>query len=361
LAVASIATGAAAGGIDRSGQGIGIIFEDSNYVELSFGTVSPDISGVDEVAFGSSPIANVAPDYTQLSLGLKVQVNEKNAISLIVDQPFGAKLDYPTTSVALGSTTVDASSTAVTAILRHQLNDRVSLHGGVRVQTASGMIGLSGAAYGGFSGYNVDLSADTSIGYVIGAAYEIPDIALRVALTYNSAVTHQMDTVEMLGAATIGTGVTEVQTPHSVNIDFQSGVAADTLVFGSIRWAEWSTFLLEPATFTVMSGSGLIDLDDVWTYKLGVGRKFSDTWSGAVSVTYEPAGDDLVSPLSPTNGRLGATLAGIYTSGHMKISTGINYTKIGDANPETGTPDTSRAILTGNSVWGVGVKIGYSF
>ena len=45
----------------------------------------------------------------------------------------------------------------------------------------------------------------------------------------------------------------------------------------------------------------------------------------------------------------------------MKITTGINYTKLGDAQPETGTPDVARANFTGNSALGVGVRVGFSF
>ena len=44
------------------------------------------------------------------------------------------------------------------------------------------------------------------------------------------------------------------------------------------------------------------------TFTLGVGQKFTDQWSGTVAFTYEPTGDDLVSPLAPTNGRKGITV-----------------------------------------------------
>jgi hypothetical protein len=43
----------------------------------------------------------------------------------------------------------------------------------------------------------------------------------------------------------------------------------------------------------------------------------------------------------------------------MKITTGINYTQLGDAQAETS--DTARADFTDNSAFGIGVKIGYSF
>ena len=35
-----------------------------------------------------------------------------------------------------------------------------------------------------------------------------------------------------------GSGLSEYTLPQSVNLDFQTGVAADTLVFGSVRWVD---------------------------------------------------------------------------------------------------------------------------
>lgn len=262
----------------------------------------------------------------------------------------------------LGGTMAKTTATALTGILRYKFSDRFSVHGGLRAQRASGDVTLSGLAYGPFNGYNVALGNDGGLGYLVGAAFEIPDIALRVALTYNSEITHELDTIERLGPVQIApNSITEVNTPQSVNLDFQTGIAEGTLIFGQIRWADWSEFKIDPAAFTLAAGGGLVDLEDSITYSVGVGRKFNDTWSGALSVSYEDKGDPLVSPLAPTNGKLGVTLAAVYTQDNIKITTGINYTKLGDAQPETGTPDTARASMTGNSAVGVGVRIGYSF
>ncbi|MDT8855979.1 outer membrane protein transport protein [Paracoccaceae bacterium Fryx2] len=252
----------------------------------------------------------------------------------------------------------------MTGLLRYKFNENFSVHGGLRASRASANIDLRGLAYGPSNGYSVDLANDLGLGYVLGVAYERPEIALRVALTYNSVVKHDFDTVETLNGATIGTETTNVKTPQTVNLDFQTGIAKDTLLFGQVRWADWSNFRLDPTTFVARSpdGTGLISLEDTVTYTLGVGRKFNDTWSGAASVTYEKELNPLVSPLAPTNGRLGITLAAIYTRDNMKITTGINYTSLGDANPETGNnPDVARANMTGNSALGIGVKVGFTF
>ncbi|MFZ1662102.1 MAG: outer membrane protein transport protein [Paracoccaceae bacterium] len=370
----ALAAGAAnAGGIDRSGQSIAPLFEKGGYAELSFGTVNPSVSGKDVAIFGGRNSQNVGEDYLSLGFAYKQDINDQLSYAIIYEKPFGADLSYASVasggSVAFGGTKAHAGYDELSAILRYKFNDNMSAYGGLRISRASGDVTLRGAAYGPLSGYNANFSNDTGIGYVVGAAYEKPEIALRVALTYHSAIKHEHDTKETIGGFPIGpVSTTEVSTPQSVNLDVQSGVAPGWLAFGQIRWVDWSAYDIDPIVLTkqtnggvFVKGGGLVDLNDSTTYTIGIGHKFNDQWSGAASVSYEEKGDPLVSPLAPTNGRLGVTLAAVYTTGNTKITTGINYTKLGDAKPETGTPDVARANFTGNSAVGVGVRVGFSF
>jgi long-subunit fatty acid transport protein len=352
-AVVLWAGAAGAGGIDRSGQGLGNLFEAGRQFELSFGYISPSVSGTDLLG---GPTGDVADSYSQIALSYRQDINDRLSFAVILDQPFGADILYAPTSPLLGGTSAFAETVALTGVLRYRFDGGFSVHGGLRAQQASGEITLSGLAYGALNGYNVVLSNDLGFGYLVGVAYEKPEIALRVALTYNSAIKHEFDTTQtVLPPATVPT---EVETPQSLNLDFQTGIARDTLLFGQIRWADWSSFLIDPEFFP---GNGLVELDDTVTWTLGVGRRFSENWSGSVSFQYEREGDPLVSPLSPSTGRFGVTLAGVYTRDNMKITTGLNYTTVGDAQPETGTPDTPRANFTGNSSVGIGVRVAYSF
>ena len=360
LFVAS-ATMASSGGIDRSGQGLGVLFEKGRYVELSFGSVKPSVSGRDVAA---QPTGSVAADYTQIALSYKYDINDKLSFGLVIDQPFGAEVLYAPTSPVLGGTNAIAKATAVTGLLRYKFTDAFSAHVGIKAQRSNAFIKLQGLGYGALSGYTVSLESDTAPGYVVGVAFEKPEIAMRVALTYNSEVKHKFNTIEnsLPGPLAALNGVpstTTVTTPQSVNLDFQSGVAKDTLVFGQIRWVDWSSFRLTPRGFGLATGGGsLINLEDTITYSLGVGRRFNESWAGSVSVSYETKGNTNVSPLAPTAGRLGLTLAGVYTNDNMKITAGINYTKLGNATAVTAGPV---AAFADNSAVGIGIKVGWSF
>lgn len=358
-----------AGGLDRSGQPIGIIFEKGNYAEFTFSHTNPSVTGSDVPSLNpaQTPTGNVARSFNQVGAGLKYQFNDNMSFSLLYDQPWGSDVSYapttanPTTpgSVLLGGTQAFADSHSITGILRYSFNDRWSAHGGLRWQRTDGRIQLRGLAYGLLNGYNVSVAPDNAAGWLVGGAFEIPEIALRVALTYQSEVTHKFRTTETVpGLPGVFAGQTETKTPQSVNLDFQTGVATDTLVFGSIRWADHSATKLRPPTANV----DLIDLKDSTTYNLGVARRLNDNWAASISFGYEAEdSDNLVSPLAPTNGFKSVSLGLQYTQNNIKVSGGVRYTKLGDAFAETGTPDVARSSFSDNDAVSFGLRVGVFF
>lgn len=347
------------GGIDRSGQGLGALFEDGNYVEFSLGQVMPRVEGVDLVG-GST--GDVAGNYLLPALSLKFDASDRLALALVMDQTYGADILYGAGSPLLGGTLVSVDSYALLGLARYRLDDRLSLHGGLRGQNSNATVRLQGLAYGPVSGYQVHLGPDMAYAPVLGLAFERSEIALRVALTYHAAIEHRLDTRESGPLAALnGTSTTLIKTPRAVNLDFQTGVAPDTLLYGQLRWANWSEFRVDPARFVAVTGEGLIELDDTRTWTLGLAHRFSDRWAAVLSMNYEGRGDPLSSPLSPVNGRHGVTLAAIHTLDALRVTAGLSYIKLGNARLETGTPDTQRATMSGNATLALGVKIGRSF
>lgn len=204
-------------------------------------------------------------------------------------------------------------------------------------------------------GYRFEMEDDTKPGYLIGAAYEIPDIALRFAATYHFEIEHKADTTERLLGQTIRDEV-EYVTPQSLNLEFQTGIAEGTLLTAGYRWTEFSAVDVVPTAL----GADLVNLEDSHRYTLGVGRQFNDKFAGSITLIYEPEGDgDTVSPLGPTDGQFGVTLGMRYVNGPFNISGGINYTKLGDA--DAGVQDVAVASFEDNSVVGIGFKAQMNF
>lgn len=361
-AIALGSGGAHAAGIERSAQSVGIIFEEGNYAELSFGGFNPDVVGAGAGPYAGTSSGDMAPGYGTFSFGLKQSLSERLDFAVILDQPVGANVSYPVQLYPFAGGTADIDSLALTALLRYKFPSNISIIGGLRAQQVTGEVSIPS-----IGGYTMTTDTDRKVGYVVGIAWEKPEIAARVALTYNSEIEHDLTAQEKFAAMPAAVTTTfQTKIPQSVNLEFQTGVAPDTLLFGSIRWVEWSVFDISPPVFAnapcatpggpVPCGP-LAKLDsDYVAYTLGLGRKFSDQWSGAVIAGYEGASGDLQGNLGPTDGSKSLGLAATYTMDNVKITGGVRYVSIGDA-----TTKGVGSRFTDNSGVGVGIRIGYSF
>jgi long-subunit fatty acid transport protein len=218
-----------------------------------------------------------------------------------------------------------------------------------------------GAAVGDKSGYSISSTKDSSIGYVVGVAFEKPEIAMRVALTYHSKVSHDVPIVETVGGVASPTTTLSAETPESLNLDFQTGIAENTLLFGTVRHVKWTQTKLTPPIYYVYTGSGL-DLkkftSNTTSYSLGLGRKFSDQWSAAVTYGAESAEGTAGSPLGPTDGYKKLGLGVTYTGEQASITLGIQKVNMGDTSAVAGALS---AEMADNTALITAVKIGYKF
>lgn len=326
-ALMACATGADAAGFDRSGQPLGFLFEKGNYVELSYGYVAPDVRRVPDT------YGDVALDYSQIGLSYKTDLNDKLSLGVQLDQPWGARINYtPTAPIE-----AKLKSTAINAIARYKFNDAVSVHGGIGITTIGGFLRLPTTPG------RLTFDSDSDVNWLVGVAYEKPEIALRVALTYFSGTDHTLASSPALP------NPNTINPPATVNLDFQTGIAKDTLLFGQVRWAKWTETAIRVNATDIVTYR-----NDRFSYALGIGRRFTENWSGAVTLGYEEPEGGIASSLSPTDGYKSIGLAATYTMDNMKITGGVRYIDIGDATAATGSFQNNDAI-------GVGLRVGYTF
>lgn len=411
LLTTSLAT---AGGIDRSGNAYAALFEDGNYVQLSFSSATPDVSGeYPGGPAGTGSTGNMADSYSSAGLALKYAVNDQFDLAVFLNQPFGANATY--SGGFYDGLTADWGSNQLSVVAKYEVSPGISVFGGARAVQSTAEIAIPDALIrGGIIGslpedvaatlpppgtalvdvgtyivdvlaenpgltteqtaalagaiglattpltalnYSAETNTDTQIGYVVGAAYERPEIALRVSLTYESAITHEFKSTETLAPVGVDSeGEFEINMPQSLALDFQSGVAADTLVFGSIRWAEWSVWDVKPPLYESVTGDRVTGLDnDVFTYRLGVGRRINDELSLFGRVTYEKANGGEASRLAPTDGSVSYGVGGSYAINGVDITGGLEYAILGDATD--GTP----VEFADNTALGFGLSIGFNF
>jgi long-subunit fatty acid transport protein len=249
---------------------------------------------------------------------------------------------------------VDLEIDALAVMGKYAIGENFSVLGGIKrtsvADATADIFKLSGAT----SAATATGASET--GYIAGVAYERKDIALRVEYIIEQDVDFELATTGgLLGAATANT---TGSIPDYQTINFQSGVAEDTLVFGSIRRADWSNHQIAVAPQTQAAPTSTFS--DTTTYSIGVGRKISDELSLSASYSFEadsePTGTSL---LSTTDGYDTIGLGARYTlSSGTIISGGVAQTNVGDKTVTTsGVP----GAFTDNSVTSYGIKLAFKF
>ncbi|MGY6409940.1 MAG: hypothetical protein ACXIUV_02765 [Alkalilacustris sp.] len=350
--VAALPSTALAGGIERTPQSMDILFAPERQVQIDLGLVRPRLSG----SFMGTGSGDILRNFTQPGIAVKFPLAERLDAAVILDRPFGAGTRYPGgTGYFLQGSRASISSEALTGVLRYRFDGGFGVHGGVRLQQLRGSARVSSP----LADYRLEAPSTRDVGYLVGVSWERPDIAARVALTYNSAVRHRFAaTEEVIGAAPAMSTRFTSTTPESVNLEFQTGVAPDTLLFGSVRWARWSRFEIAPPLFASLPpGGGVLTSYDsnVVTYRLGLGRRFSETWSGAVTALHEPRSGDRFSNLGPRDGRNGVGVAATWTSGPVSVTGGLQYQRFGRATT------VSDARFSGGSAVIGGLRMAVTF
>ncbi|MDH1714285.1 OmpP1/FadL family transporter [Acinetobacter johnsonii] len=411
-------TGAFAAALDRSGQSISAFLQPGNYFEAGISVLDPSVSG--KVRNGYSPsaappsaiglqntnLSDMGDDYYFPSAALKLQLTDKFSFGLIYDQPFGADATYSlsdTVSAAAGgvglfhngteTTEVEVKSQSISMIFGYQPTENFNFYAGPVYQTIEGDVQLRGLAYGATQAlgmYNANIKEDSAVGWLAGFAYQIPEIALKASVTYRSEIDHkasareygQSNVLAFVGSSPVYDVATDanITTPQSVNLDFQTGIMANTVAFANVRWVNWKDFSLDLKQFgTVADTLGALGqtpdnpngfdivgyTDDQWSANVGVGRKFNDLWAGNVSVGWDSGAGNPISTLGPTEGYWNVGLGLQYSPTPATfIAGGVKYFWLGDAKAQAASnfgSDTYVAEFNDNDALAYGLKIGYKF
>lgn len=104
----------------------------------------------------------------------------------------------------------------------------------------------------------------------------------------------------------------------------------------------------------------LADMEDTTTYTLGLGQKLAANWSGFVAVACDKRSDKAaLSPLRPTDGRLGYTVGVSYQQGQFKLTPWLSYQRLGSVDISSG--GTTLAAFDAESATAFGIRLGYQF
>ncbi len=388
-----------AAALDRSGQSIAAFLQPNNYFEAGITVLDPNVSGKDISQNNTGDMAN---HYYSPNAALKIQATEHFSIGLIYDQPYGADAQYRGQSNFIesrplpfrGGTSVTVDTENLNLLFGYQPNQNWNLYAGAVYQTLDATVLLRGESYSAYSGYDFKTGRDEAVGWLAGIAYQIPEIALKTSLTYRAKIKHEMNAYEnhgiagftgspifdaMLNQINNAQGTTEITTPQSVNLDFQTGIMENTVAFANVRWVNWKDFAIRPYKFgaasvlpPIVNKTGKKDgfdlvayTDDQYSITAGVGRKVNDHWAGNVSVGWDSGAGNPVTTLGPTEGYWNVGVGVQYSPApNYFIAGGVKYFWLGDAKAQSGsqfnTPEHV-AEFKNNDAIAYGLKIGYKF
>ncbi|MCP4826037.1 MAG: hypothetical protein GY892_18280 [Shimia sp.] len=141
-----------------------------------------------------------------------------------------------------------------------------------------------------------------------------------------------------------------------MNLDFQTGIAADTLLFGSVRWVGWEGFNL-----TTTDGEWVRFEDDTLTYALGLGRQVNNKLSLAVNLGHEKSLSAVTNTaLTPSSGYTSLGIAATYQiTEKVSLSGGVSYYWLGNVFYDAGSGNG--VTFADNHAIGAGLRLGMHF
>ena len=354
------ATPAFSGGWEASRLDSSLMYQDGSYAEVSTSSIDYDIKGTTQ----AGKKHKMAKDQNRTNLGVKTQYGNFDvgltsymSGAIQMDGQAAHATGCPGNPAACSVVpTADVTVDSLALIARYKINDNMSVLGGLnrydvsngKVQTASGYYVVSG----------------NELAPIAGAAYENKEIALRVELMLQIETDVPLSTKSSLSPLLTTTSVTgaKMAIPQTLTLNMQSGIAEDTLLFGSVHKADWKTAQISiPANTTngpvPATGS---DFSNTTAYSVGLGRKLNDSLSISASYSMEEgSGPTGTSPFTLTDGNKSIGLGVRYTRDNMTISGGYSYAKVGDVKVTHSSGLT--ADYKDNKVTGLGLKIGFSF
>lgn len=254
-----------AAAIGKSDQSILPFLESENYLELSYAELYADVSGrvqnqqaLQQIGVENFSTGNLVDTYHFTNVAAKFQIHPQFSFGVIYDQPYGVNLnyDYHPQSM-LGKQTIESTnlkfkSESISMLVGYQPTLNWNLYTGAVYQQFEGDLEIFGPSFSVMSGYQANFKQSSDHGWLAGLSYQIPEYALKTAITYRSKITHQSSVSESISDQALNvvpTAKTEITTPQSVNVDLQTGLTPKNMLYSNLRWVNWKDFEIQPHQF----------------------------------------------------------------------------------------------------------------
>ncbi|MTI19055.1 hypothetical protein E1162_17570 [Rhodobacteraceae bacterium RKSG542] len=319
LGAMALSSTALASGWDTTGiDGMAILFSDKKFVvegQAAYVDRNVDYKDVQGIAPGLNEASKDAiPDIWVNSVAAKANVWGNFDVFAEVHTPLIISEDP---GMAWGGryslVKTDASALGIDGVVsyKHQLNEssNIRIFGGVRtvsldflMQAMSPLAPPPALNPAGLASFDLS-SEERGIGWRLGAAYEMPEIALRATLIYDSAT--DVDLAGALSVDTLGAGpnpsdtpiAASVTLPQSVEARVQSGFAPGWMASLGVKWMDWS--VLDDLTVNTAAGTPMLtrhlNYKDGWTVEAGVAHRLNDDLALGANIGWDQGIGDVYS------------------------------------------------------------------
>lgn len=279
---------------------------------------------------------------------LSAQLSPQWFVGLGISSPFGLRTKYEDESWIGRYHSLEANirTVNVNPSLAYKVNDKVSLGLGIDYQRIdaklTNVVGLTTPS---------ELKGDDSAwGWNAGALFTLSE-AMRVGVSYRSAMDFKVDGDQTVGAASIP-AYAKVKLPDTFILSVWQQVSDRWEAMGDISYTNWSTVnrlnVIGKANGVAL-GSETFGYQDSWRFAWGAAYKANDAWKVKFGIAYDrtPTTDGDRSPRVPDNNRIWLSVGGQWKpSKDSAVDFGYAYLYLRDAkidntqvvtNPATGT------------------------
>ncbi|WP_102866943.1 OmpP1/FadL family transporter [Pseudovibrio exalbescens] len=284
-----------------------LLFSNDKFViqgQTSYVDRNVDFKNVEASGGLTGSVDNTIPDVWLHSVAVKANLFDGIDFFAKIDNPYIIR-EKPgfewAGRYALGETVADSVGIDGMLSYKYDINDssNIRLFGGVRSVKVSYEQNSALQTPLGDTTSGVDVESDREFGWRIGAAYEIPELALRAKVSYDSEIDLDLDGDFVLGGNRLSSAAASATLPQAVEASIQSGVAPGWLVSLGVKWVDWSVlnelsvgFSGGPASLPGGSPfpqgtTRVLNYSDGWTVEAGVSHKLTDKLGVGGTVTWD--------------------------------------------------------------------------
>lgn len=387
-----------AAGLERTDQSISAFLEPGNYAEINLAVIDAHIEGevqykdvISELGINDFSTGNLAEREFLGKLALKFQPHPQISAGLIYEQPYMANISYdyspalPDGSVIdIESANISFKSNSLTGLIGYQPHEHWNIYGGLSWQSFKGELKIAGQQYDALNGYDAHFKNDNAVGWLAGLSYQRPEYGIKTSITYRSKIKHKNSTSESTfysnGPFTIVPETqTAIETPQSVNFEFQTGISPSNLMYGAVRWVNWQNFVMQPPQlgavlywasqdpqYRELAQLKLISYKkDQWSGKLGIAHQWNSQWLTALEFVWDKGSGNPASTLNPSDGYRGLGLGIMYRFNPQTfLASGAYYLQFNkpDISSTPLAPQISGlSTVADNDAMVYGLKVGHHF